>query len=80
MLSMCKIGKNAFSIFTTGQNWTPGASKSNRCHEIKCGTFAAARSDFGGQGPILCPEAWQWRGTEKVFEMKHYQLKQLINN
>lgn len=80
MLLICKIGKNAFCIFATGQNWTSGASKSNRCHEIKCGTFAVTRSDFVGQGPILCAEAWQWWDTEKAFEMKHYQLKQLINN
>lgn len=46
---------------------------------MECGTVTVTRSEFGGQGPILCPEAWLQRGTEKIYEIKYYELKQLTD-
>ena len=46
---------------------------------MECGIVTVTRSEFGGQGPILCAEAWLQRGTEKVHEIKYHELKQSID-
>lgn len=44
---------------------------------MECGTIRVTRSEFGGQGPILSAVAWLQRGTNRLSEIKYYELKHL---